>query len=202
MKFKLIAAGIIAALCVMLIAGCGQKAESSSEAQNTETTAAAKQTGTEAKESGVEKTNTYKVANTQFSCALNIKDYIKDKTADLNKLADAAGWQKTSKAGTWTTSANGKRYLMSLADVKDGVYSGLNLTVKTMDKKQSNHALKFAEADKDKLCKFGDAQISEDGIAVTAYALENTAATDDADPFTAIFAKYKDGKGVYILTDK
>ena len=205
MKFKLIAACLIAVMCVMFAAGCGEKS-SSSEADKAATTVAAtkaaKQTGTEAKESGVEKTNTYKVANTQIACALNIKEYIKDKNVDLDKLAEAAGWGKTSKAGTWTTAANGKRYLMSLADVEDGVYSGLNLTVKTMDKKQSNHAIKFAEADKDKLYKFGDAQISEEGIAVTAYALENTAATDDADPFTTIFAKYKDDKGVYVLTDK
>ena len=202
MKFKLIAAGLIAVMCVLLAAGCGQKSDSQSGNQNTNSSATAKQTGTEAKESGVEKTNTYKVADAQLSCALNIKDYMKDKTVDLNKLADAGGWEKTNKAGTWTAAANGKRYLMSLADVKDGVYSGLNLTVKTMDKKQSNHAVKFAQTGNDKLYKFGDAQISEDGIAVTAYALENTTATDDADPFTAIFAKYKDGKGVYILTDK
>lgn len=202
MKFKLIAAGLIAVMCVMFAAGCGQKTESSSEAQNSETSVAAKQTGTEAKESGAEKVYTYKVANTNVSCATNIKDFIKDKTVDLDKLAEANGWSKTDKAGTWSIPANGKRYLLSLADVEDGVYTGINLTVKTMDKKQSNHALKFAEADKDSLYKFGDAQLSEEGIAVTAYALENTQSSDDADPFTAIFAKYKDGKGVYILTDK
>ncbi len=156
MKFKLIAAGLIAVMCVMFAAGCGQKTESSSEAQNSETTVAAKQTGTEAKESGAEKVYTYKVANTKVSCATNIKDFIKDKTVDLDKLAEANGWGKTDKAGTWSIPANGKRYLLSLADVEDGVYTGINLTVKTMDKKQSNHALKFAEADKDSLYKFGE----------------------------------------------
>jgi hypothetical protein len=186
----------------MFAAGCGQKTESSSEAQNSETTVAAKQTGTEAKESGAEKVYTYKVANTKVSCATNIKDFIKDKTVDLDKLAEANGWSKTDKAGTWSIPANGKRYLLSLADVEDGVYTGINLSVKTMDKKQSNHALKFAEADKDSLYKFGDAQLSEEGIAVTAYALENTQNSDDADPFNITFSRYKDDKGVYKLTNK
>lgn len=206
MKFKFIASGIIAVMCVMLITGCGEKAGSSSDAQNSGSSVAAangsKQTGTETKESGAEKTYTYNVANTKVSCSTNIKEYIKGKSVDLDKLAEANGWSKTDKAGTWSIPANGKRYLLSLADVKDGVYTGINLSVKTMDKKQSNHALKFAEADKDSLYKFGDGQISEEGVAVTAYALENTQSSDDADPFNITLSKYKDDKGVYILTDK
>ena len=38
-----------------------------------------------------------------------IKDFIKDKTVDLDKLAEANGWSKTDKAGTWSIPANGKR---------------------------------------------------------------------------------------------
>ena len=62
--------------------------------------------------------------------------------------------------------------------------------------------LQLAEADKDSLYKFGDAQLSEEGIAVTAYALENTQSSDDADPFNITFSRYKDDKGVYKLTNK
>lgn len=186
MKLKLTAAALIAVLCLVFAAGCGKEEVSSSSAA-TEDSAAKYE---------------YIVADAKLVCRTNINDFIKDNAVDMDSLAQSIGWEKTNNTGEWTAAADGARYLVTLSAVKDGVYPGVTIAKNTMDKKNSNTVINFIPAGKSELYAFDKGKLTMEDIAVLTYSMENASTSKNANPFTVLFAKYKNDKGEYVLTAK
>ena len=186
---KLIAAAFLAVFCVMLAAGCGCGKEAS---PNADTSAATQDSAPKYE---------YSVANTKLKCRTDINEFIKDKAVDMDALAQSIGWEKTDKAGEWTAAADGARYLVTLSDVKDGVYPGVTVTQNTMDGKKNKTVLTFTPAGKSELYTYDKGKLTLEGIAVAAYAMEN-AAEKSGDPFNIVLSRYKNDKGEFVLTEK
>lgn len=189
MKLKLTAAALLAVFCVLFAAGCGEEASSSKPSDTSSVAEAQPQFA-------------YSVSNARLRCNTNIHDYITDKTVDIDKLALALGWEKTNKTAEWTIAANGARCVLTLDEIKDGVYPGVKVTQNTMDKKDNTAALTFSPAGEKVLYTYGKGKITLEGIAVVAYAMENAATAEKADPFNIVLSRYKNDKGEYVLTDK
>lgn len=191
MKFKLIALSLVAAFCVLLAAGCGENNSSSSEATGS----------TEATSTAVG-TRSYEAFNAHFVCRTDINDYISGDAVDMDKLADATGNTKTSKANEWTSAANGIRVLIDLAEPKDGVITAITVSAAHRDGTKKTYKLTYTEEKPGTLYKFGDIKISENGIKIATYALENAATAPDNDPFAKLYPENKNDKGEYVVSDK
>ena len=190
MKLKLIAAALIAVMCIIPFAGCGCESEgsSSSEEETVQATTAEQ----------VANYN-YEVSGVFFASKVNVNDYIKGDAVDMEKLATDEGYQKTDKAATWTTANNGARYTVALTDVVSGTYTGVAVTTATMDSKRDTVTLRYELGAKDKYYTYNKNKIPFKGILFAIYAFENAPTSSSKDPFNGKFDKFRNDKGDYYL---
>ena len=185
MKLKPIAAALIAVMCVIPFAGCGEEkpseAESSHSSQQQPTS------------------YTYMVSDVEFKSKIDINSFISGEAVDMDGIAEAAGCEKTDKATTWTTTDKGARYNISLTDEKDGTYTGVSVTTATMDGKRETVTIRYGLDDKDKMLTFNKMKIPFKGIELATFAFENSAKAENKDPFSGYFDKFKNDKGDYYL---
>lgn len=189
MKLKLIAAALIAVMCIIPVAGCGcNSEESSSKTESSQATTAAQVAN-----------NNYSVAGVSFTSKVDINNYIKGDAIDMDKLAADEGYEKTDKPATWTIANNGVRYTVALSDLVNGVYTGVAVTTATMDSKRVTVTTRYALVNKDKMYTYNKAKIPFKGILLTVFAFENAPTSTNKDPFIGKFDQYKNKQGDYYI---
>lgn len=200
MKIKLIAAALLAVFCLMFAAGCGEEEEIAETVAET-TVAKPAATGDEPAEKPAV-TYDYEVAGVSFTSETNIEDYISGDDVDMNKLTDSVGYEQTSKANEWTIASNGVRIIVALSEPEDSTYYAVTVSAAHMDGTKDVYTLRYKGNDDDKMLTFKQTKVSQNLVAIAAFALDNAPNADDNNPFEAKFASFKNDKGEYVLTNE
>ncbi len=188
MKTKIIAAALVAVMCVVPFTGCGcgkQKSVVSSTSQ------ASLQTDS----------FSYEIAGVEFTSKVDVNSFVKGDVYDMDGLAAASQYEKTNKDDTWTIAKDGVRYNVALIDEKDGAYTGVSITTSTMDGKKKTVSGRYEVSKDDKIYTLNNKKkIPYTGILLANYVFENGPGAIESDPFKGAFDEFKNDKGDYTLT--